>query len=42
MIGMDNRNLKTLKIDLRTTEELVNLVPPDRLIVSESGLFNTR
>ncbi len=38
MIGINNRNLKTLKVDLQITEELVVLAPPDRLIVSESGL----
>jgi indole-3-glycerol phosphate synthase len=38
MIGINNRNLKTLKTDIRTTEELAPHVPKDRLIVSESGL----
>lgn len=38
MIGINNRNLKTLKVDLSTTEDLINLIPPDRLVVSESGL----
>jgi len=38
MIGINNRNLKTLNVDLRTTEELINLIPPDRLIISESGI----
>ncbi|HEV7369066.1 indole-3-glycerol phosphate synthase TrpC [Arenibaculum sp.] len=39
MIGVNNRNLKTLSIDLKTTEELVPHIPPDRLAVSESGLY---
>jgi indole-3-glycerol phosphate synthase len=38
MIGINNRNLKTLKTDLHVTEELVPQIPRDRLVVSESGL----
>jgi indole-3-glycerol phosphate synthase len=38
LIGVNNRNLKTLSIDLTTTEELAAALPRDRVLVSESGL----
>ena len=38
IIGINNRNLKTFEVDLKTTEKLMNYIPHDRAVVSESGI----
>jgi indole-3-glycerol phosphate synthase len=38
LIGINNRDLKTLKIDLNITKKLAKYVPKDRILISESGI----
>lgn len=38
IIGVNNRNLKTFSVDTGNSAHLRNLVPPDRIFVSESGI----
>jgi indole-3-glycerol phosphate synthase len=38
LLGINNRNLKTMVTSLETTELLAKLAPPDRFLVSESGI----
>lgn len=38
LLGINNRDLKTFKTDINTTLSLINYVPDDRLVISESGI----
>ncbi len=38
IIGINNRDLHTFKVDVHTTTRLINLIPRDKIIVSESGI----
>ena len=38
VIGINNRNLKTLQIEMHTTLELKKEIPVDKIVVSESGI----
>lgn len=38
LIGINNRNLKTLKTDINTCIDLAKHIPPDKIIIAESGI----
>jgi indole-3-glycerol phosphate synthase len=41
LVGVNNRNLKTLDVDLATSEELSAMLPADVVAVCESGLYTS-
>jgi tryptophan synthase beta chain len=41
LIGINNRDLRTLQVDMSLCEQLVSTVPPDRVVIAESGVRAT-
>ncbi len=39
LVGINNRNLKTFEVSLDTTLTLLSGIPPERLVVAESGIL---
>jgi len=38
IIGINNRDLHTFRVDLSTTQKLIRLIPKNKMVVSESGI----
>jgi indole-3-glycerol phosphate synthase len=39
LVGVNNRDLRSLRVDIAVTERLAPLLPADVLLVSESGIW---
>ena len=42
LIGINNRDLKTFNVSLSVTENLIKHIPPQKTVISESGIHTRR
>lgn len=41
LLGINNRNLRTFEVTLQTTLDLLERIPQDKIVVTESGILST-
>ena len=42
LMGINNRNLKTLEVDINNSVELSKLIPDDKIVICESGIYTNK